>query len=104
MQRIKQGDDVIVLVGKDKGRRGKVESVTDDRVIVDGINLVKKHAKGNPQMGDPGGIQEKELSIHISNVALFDPSTKRGGRIGFRINEDGKKERYFRSDSSPVDG
>ena len=104
MQRIKQGDDVIVLVGKDKGRRGKVESVIDDRVVVDGINLVKKHAKGNPQMGDPGGIQEKELSIHISNVALFNHSSKKGGRVGFRTNEDGIKERYFRSDSSSVDG
>lgn len=104
MQRIKQGDDVIVLVGKDKGRRGKVESVNDDRVIVDGINLVKKHAKGNPQMGDPGGIQEKELSIHISNVALFNPSSKKGERIGFRINDSGSKERFFRSDSSSVDG
>ncbi|MFK7889483.1 MAG: 50S ribosomal protein L24 [Granulosicoccus sp.] len=103
MQRIKQGDDVIVLVGKDKGRRGKVESVLDDKVIVDGINLVKKHAKGNPQMGDPGGIQEKEAPINISNVALFNPATKRGGRIGFRVNEDGKKERYFRSDASSVD-
>lgn len=104
MQRIKQGDDVIVLVGKDKGRRGKVESVIDDRVLVDGINLVKKHAKGNPQMGDPGGIQEKELPIHISNVALFNPSSKKGERVGFRINDDGKKERFFRSDSSSVDG
>ena len=104
MQRIKQGDDVIVLVGKDKGRRGKVESVLDDRVIVDGINLVKKHAKGNPQMGDPGGIQEKEMPVHISNIALFNPATKKGERVGFRINEDGKKERFFRSDSSSVDG
>ena len=104
MQRIKQGDDVIVLVGKDKGRRGKVESVIDDRVVVDGINLVKKHAKGNPQMGDPGGIQEKELSIHISNVALFNHSSKKAGRVGFRTNDDGVKERYFRSDSSSVDG
>lgn len=103
MQRIKQGDDVIVLVGKDKGRRGKVESVLDDKVIVDGINLVKKHAKGNPQMGDPGGIQEKESPIHISNVALFNPASKKGGRIGFRLNDDGKKERYFRSDASSVD-
>lgn len=103
MQRIKQGDDVIVLVGKDKGRRGKVESVLGDRVLVDGINLVKKHAKGNPQMGDPGGIQEKELPIHISNVALFNPSTKKGERVGFRTNEDGKKERFFRSDASSVD-
>jgi len=104
MQRIKQGDDVIVLIGRDKGRRGKVEAVHDDRVIVDGINLVKKHAKGNPQMGDPGGIQEKELSIHISNVALFNPSTKKGERVGFRTDDDGKKERFFRSDSSSVDG
>lgn len=104
MQRIKQGDDVIVLAGKDKGRRGKVESVLDDRVVVDGINLVKKHAKGNPQMGDPGGIQEKELSIHISNVALFNPASKKGERIGFRTDEDGKKERFFCADSSSVDG
>ncbi len=103
MQRIKQGDDVIVLVGKDKGRRGKVESILGDRVIVDGINLVKKHAKGNPQMGDPGGIQEKELSIHISNVALFNASAKKGQRIGFRTNDEGQKERFFRSDSSSVD-
>ena len=103
MQRIKQGDDVIVLVGRDKGRRGKVESILGDRVIVDGINLVKKHAKGNPQMGDPGGIQEKELSIHISNVALFNASSKKGGRIGFRTNEEDQKERFFRSDSSSVD-
>lgn len=103
MQRIKQGDDVIVLVGKDKGRRGKVESILGDRVIVDGINLVKKHAKGNPQMGDPGGIQEKELSIHISNVALFNASTKKGERIGFRTNDEDQKERFFRSDSSSVD-
>ena len=75
----------------------------EDRVIVDGINLVKKHAKGNPQMGDPGGIQEKELSIHISNVALFNPSSKKGERIGFRTNDEGQKERFFRSDSSSVD-
>jgi len=104
MNRIKQGDDVIVTAGKDKGRRGKVASVADDRVIVDGINLVKKHAKGNPAMGDPGGIQEKEASIHISNVMLFNPSTKKGGRIGYRTDSDGKKERYFTADSSAVDG
>lgn len=104
MQRIKQGDDVIVLIGKDKGRRGKVETILGDRVIVDGINLVKKHAKGNPQMGDPGGIQEKELSIHISNVAPFNPSTKKGERVGYRTNEEGGKERFFLSDSSVVDG
>ncbi|MEE9319986.1 MAG: 50S ribosomal protein L24 [Granulosicoccus sp.] len=104
MERIKQGDDVIMLTGKDKGRRGKVESVLDDRVIVDGINIVKKHAKGNPAMGDPGGIQEREASVHISNVALFNPAKKAGGRIGFRAGDDGRKERFFRADNTAVDG
>ena len=104
MNRIKQGDDVIVLVGKDKGRRGKVESVNADRVIVGGINMVKKHTKGNPQAGDPGGIKEQESSIHISNIALFNPGTKKGGRVGFRTNDDGSKERFFKADASAVDG
>jgi len=103
MQRIRQGDDVIVLIGKDRGRRGKVEAVNGDRVIVNGINLVKKHTKGNPQMGDPGGIQEKEASVHISNVALFNAATSKGGRVGFRAAENGKKERFFRADNSNVD-
>ena len=104
MKRIKQGDDVILLCGKDKGRRGKVERVVGDRVIVDGINMIKKHAKGNPQAGDPGGIQEKEASVHISNVALFNHATKRGGRVGYRVDDQGNKERFFRSDDSAVDG
>jgi len=104
MERIKQGDDVIMLTGKDKGRRGKVESVLDDRVIVDGINIVKKHAKGNPAMGDPGGIQEREASVHISNVALFNPATKSGGRIGYRTGDNDRKERFFRADNTAVDG
>lgn len=104
MQRIKLGDDVILLSGKDKGRRGKVEGVIGDRVLVDGINLVKKHAKGNPAMGDPGGIQEKEASVHISNVSLFNPAAKKGGRVGFRTNDEGRKERFFKSDNSAVDG
>jgi len=103
MNRIKQGDDVVVLAGKDKGRRGTVSRVLEDRVIVDGINLVKKHTKGNPQVGDPGGIQEREASLHISNIALFNSSTKKGGRIGYRISSAGKKERFFRSDESSVD-
>jgi len=104
MNRIKQGDDVIVTAGKDKGRRGKVARVDEDRVTVDGINMVKRHTKGNPQLGDPGGIQEKEASIDISNVMHFNPATKKGGRIGFRVNDAGKKERYFTSDNSAVDG
>ena len=103
MQRIRQGDDVIVLLGKDRGRRGKVETVNGDRVIVNGINLVKKHAKGNPQMGDPGGIQEKEASVHISNVALFNSATGKGGRVGFGSDDNGKKVRVFRADNSNVD-
>ncbi|PID61314.1 MAG: 50S ribosomal protein L24 [Gammaproteobacteria bacterium] len=103
MKRIKQGDDVIVLVGKDKGRRGKVERVMGDRVIVDGVNLIKKHVRGNPQVGDPGGIQSKEASIHISNVALFNPATKKGGRIGYRTDDNGNKIRFFRADDSAVD-
>ena len=78
MQRIRQGDDVIVLAGKDKGRRGKVDRVVGERVFVDGINMIKKHVKGNPQAGDPGGIQEREASVHVSNVALFNPDTKKG--------------------------
>ena len=104
MQRIRQGDDVIVLAGKDKGRRGKVDRVVGERVFVDGINLVKKHVRGNPQAGDPGGIQEREASVHVSNVALWNPATKKGGRIGFRIDDDGRKERYFRADNTAVDG
>lgn len=103
MQRIKQGDDVIVLVGKDRGRRGKVEAVRGDRVVVDGVNLVKKHVKGNPQAGDPGGIREQEASVHVSNVALFNATAGKGGRIGYRVNDAGKTERYFRGDSSSVD-
>ena len=103
MNLIKSGDDVIVIAGKDKGRRGKVARVMDDRLIVDGVNMVKKHTKGNPQAGDPGGIQEKEASIHISNVALFNPKTKKGGRVGIRVNSAGKKERFFNADDSAVD-
>ncbi len=102
MNKIKAGDDVIVLAGRDKGRRGQVARVVDDRVIVDGVNMVKKHVKGNPNAGDPGGIQEKETSIHISNVAMFNPATKKGGRVGVRVNSDGKKERFFKSDNSAV--
>ncbi len=104
MKLIKSGDDVIVIAGKDKGRRGKVARVMEDRLIVDGVNMVKKHTKGNPQAGDPGGIQEKEASIHISNVALFNPKTKKGGRIGVRVTDAGKKQRFFKSDNSAVDG
>jgi len=104
MNRIKTGDDVIVLAGKDKGRRGAVARIMGDRVIVDGINMIKKHAKGNPQAGDPGGIQEQEASIHASNVALWNPKAKKADRVGIRLNGSGKRERFFKSDSTSVDG
>lgn len=103
MRKIKQGDDVIVIAGKDKGRRGTVESVIgDEKVIVDGINMIRKHTKGNPAAGDPGGIIEREAAMDISNVALFNPSSKKADRVGFRI-ENGKKVRYYKSDNKLVD-
>jgi len=103
MRKIKQGDDVIVITGKDKGRRGRVERVVgDDRVIVDGINMIKKHTKGNPAAGDPGGIIEREAPLNLSNVAMFNPKTKKADRVGFRMEGD-KKVRYFKSDNEVVD-
>ena len=103
MRKIKEGDDVIVRTGKDKGRRGKVQQIVgDNHVIVDGINMSKKHQKGNPAVGDPGGIMEKESPLHISNVAHFNPETKKADRVGFKI-EGGKKVRVFRSNDAVVD-
>lgn len=103
MRKIKQGDDVIVIAGKDKGRRGTVERVVgEERVIVDGINMIKKHTKGNPAAGDPGGIIEREAALDISNIALFNPKSKKADRVGFRV-ENGKKVRFFKSDNQVVD-
>ncbi len=104
MQKIKKGDDVIVLTGKDKGKRGTVVRVVGgDRVIVENVNMVKRHTKANPQAGIAGGIIEKEASIHISNVALFNPATKKGDRVGIKTLEDGKKVRFFKSNNEVVD-
>jgi large subunit ribosomal protein L24 len=104
MRKIKKGDDVIVLTGKDKGKRGTVLSVTDDnRVFVDNVNMVKRHTKANPQRGVAGGIIEKEASVDLSNVALFNPVTKKADRVGFRVLEDGRKVRYFKSNDEVVD-
>lgn len=103
MRKIKKGDDVIVIAGKDKGRRGQVETVLDDdRILVDGVNMVKKHQRGNPQAGDPGGIIEREAPLDVSNVAIFNPSSKKADRVGFR-EEGGRKVRFFKSDNSLVD-
>ena len=105
MQKIKKGDDVIVITGKDKGKRGTVSRVMldDDRVLVDGINMVKKHQKPNPAAGAPGGIIDKEMPMAISNIALFNPATGKADRVGIKILEDGKKVRYYKSNNEVVD-
>ena len=98
MNKIRKGDEVIVTTGKDKGRRGTVLQVfADDRVLVEGINLAKKHVKPNPNIGEMGGIKDKAMPLDISNVLVFNPKTKKGERIHFRIEEDGEKIRVFQS-------
>ena len=102
--KIRKGDNVVVLSGRDKGRRGAVLKVlADDQVIVEGVNMVKKHTRANPQANTPGGIVDKEMPIHVSNVMLFNPVTKKGDRIGFRKLEDGRQVRFFRSNKEVVD-
>ncbi|MCH8958143.1 MAG: 50S ribosomal protein L24 [Proteobacteria bacterium] len=104
MRKIKTGDGIIVITGKDKGRRGTVLRVYDDeRVLVEGINMVKKHQKPNPQAGVKGGIIDKEMPIEQSNLMLYNPQTKKGDRIGIRFLEDGRKVRYFKSNNEVVD-
>ena len=104
MRKIKKGDDVVVLTGKDKGRRGTVLRVVDDaRLVVEGVNKVKKHQKPNPMAGAAGGIVEKEMPIQVSNVALFNPATQKADRVGFRVLEDGRKVRFFKSNGEVLD-
>ncbi len=104
MRRIKQGDEIIVITGKDKGKRGKVVRVLgEEKVVVENINLVKRHTRPNPARNSPGGILEKEMPLHISNVALYNPVTGKADRIGFRMLENGKKVRYFKSNNEVVD-
>merc|ERR1712065_105065 len=103
MRKIKRDDDVIVIAGRDKGKRGKVVKVlADDRLIVSGIHMVKKHQKPNPQMGVAGGIVEKEAPIQVSNVAIFNSATSKADRVGFKVLEDGKKIRVFKSNGEAV--
>jgi len=102
--KIRKGDDVIVLAGKDKGKRGTVLTLVDgNRVLVENINLAKKHAKPNPMKGEPGGIVEKEMPMDISNVALFNPVSNKADRVGFNTLEDGRKVRVFKSNGEVVD-
>ena len=104
MARIRKGDQVVVLAGKDKGRRGSVLLVLDDgHVVVEGINRVKKHQKPNPFKGTTGGIVEKEMPLDASNVALFNPGTQKADRVGFKVLEDGRKVRVFKSNGEMVD-
>ena len=101
--KIRRDDEVVVIAGKDKGRRGKVLQVRpDNRVLVSGVNLMKKHMKPNPMLGKQGGIVEKEATLHISNVALFNPENDKAERVGFRVNEDGTKTRVFKSTGKEV--
>lgn len=104
MRKIKRDDDVVVLTGRDKGKRGKVNRVLPDgRLIVAGVQTVKKHQKPNPQMGVPGGIIEKEAPIQASNVGLYNPATKKADRVGFKSLDDGRKIRVFKSNGEAVD-
>ena len=103
MSKIKRDDEVIILAGKDKGKRGKVRKVmTDNRVVVSGINMVKKHTKPNPQMGVAGGIVEREAPIQVSNVAIYNPATSKADKVGYKVDGD-TKMRIFKSSGEAID-
>ncbi len=103
MNKIRKGDDVIVTTGKDKGKRGAILRVLEGKVVVEGANKVKKHQKPNPMKGSAGGIVDMEMPIQISNVALFNPATKKADRVGVRLLEDGRKVRFFKSNGEVID-
>jgi large subunit ribosomal protein L24 len=102
MQKIKKNDEVILLAGKDKGAIGTVVKIVGEKVVVEGVNIAKKHTKPNPQMGIEGGIISKEMPVAISNIAIYNPETKKADKVGFRVGEDGKKERFFKSNGNTV--
>ena len=104
MKKIRKGDQVIILSGRDKGRRGVVLQVlADGRVLIESVNMAKRHTKGNPQAGKPGGIIEKEVPLHVSKVALFNPTSKKGDRIGVKTLTDCKRVRFFKSNGEMLD-
>ncbi len=104
MNKIRKGDEIIVRTGKDKGRHGTVLQVLeDDRVLVEGINLAKKHTKPNPNIGEQGGIVDKAMPLDVSNVMVFNPKSKKGERVGFRVEDDGRKVRIFSGTGDVVD-
>ena len=103
MNKIRKGDQVVVLTGRDKGKRGTVsQRVDEERVVVDGVNVVKKHVKPNPMKGTTGGVVDKTLSIHQSNVAIFNPATAKADRVGIKILADNKKIRVFKSSGDEI--
>lgn len=103
MNKIRKGDDVIITTGKDKGKRGAVLRILEGKVVVEGANRVKKHQKPNPMKGSAGGIVNIEMPIEISNVALFNPATKKADRVGVKQLEDGRKVRFFKSNGEVID-
>jgi len=104
MKKFRKGDDVIVLSGRDKGKRGTILRVLGaERALVDNVNIVKKHTKPNPNKGETGGIIDKESPIQISNLGIYNPNSKKADRVGFKILEDGRKVRVFRSDGEMID-
>ena len=104
MNRIKKGDEVVVISGRDKGKRGTVlRRVDDEHLVVEGVNRVKKHQRPNPMKGETGGIVDRDMPIHVSNVALFNPATQKGDRIAFKVLDDGRKVRIFKSNGEQVD-
>jgi large subunit ribosomal protein L24 len=104
MRKIKKGDDVIVIAGKDKGKRGSVLRVVDtEHLLVEGINLVKKHQRPNPMKGTAGGIVDKEMPLHVSNVAIYNPASQKADRVGIKLLNDGRRVRVFRSNGEMID-
>jgi large subunit ribosomal protein L24 len=103
MNKIRKGDDVIVLAGKDKGKRGTVLRVLDERAVVENVNMAKKHMKPNPNKGEPGGIVDKEMPIHVSNLGLYNPMTDKADRVGIKTLDDGRKVRFYKSNGEVVD-
>ncbi len=97
MRKIRKGDEIIVLTGKDKGKRGTVLRVLDEKLVVEGVNRVRKAVKPNPMRGTTGGFQDKDMPIHLSNVAVFNAATGKGDRVGIKTLEDGRKVRFFKS-------
>ena len=103
MQKIKRDDEVIVIAGKDKGKRGTVKRVLENRFVVSGVNMIKRHTKPNPMAGNQSGIVEREAPIHASNVAIFNSETGKADRVGFQVKEDGTKVRIYKSTQTQID-